>query len=232
MTASLGLHALLIATLALILAPPGGARPIRPAQAPIVALLVGGGGAPEAASVVATVPAVSPPRAARRASPPLAAPKPGPALPWADLPVDVELPSALFDRPMVAEGVELMETRNIATLDETIERRIRSGYPIEPAYPVELKPAETIGYPIAAIEEGLEGRVLVWFGVDEEGRVVERAALDGPYALREWVLERLDRLVDKPARNKETKPMRGWVALEVEFTRAAAEQARARAAAL
>ncbi|MBK7334416.1 MAG: hypothetical protein IPI87_19815 [Betaproteobacteria bacterium] len=44
------------------------------------------------------------------------------------------------------------------------------------------------------------------------------------------MLERVDRLVDRPALVAR-RPVRGWVALEIHFSRASAEEARARAAA-
>ena len=165
-----------------------------------------------------------------------AAPEPAPArapvpkavpvqAPWSAEPFDRSPPPWMFSRPMISEGVVFAESRNIAVLGESIERRITESYAIEPQFPVELKPAEELGYPLDLLESGVEGRVFVWFGVDEEGKVVDREALDGPQALVDWVLERLDRIVDKPAHNGET-PARGWVALEIEFSRDAARTAR------
>jgi hypothetical protein len=145
--------------------------------------------------------------------------------PWSAEPFDRSPPPWMYSRPMISEGVVFAESRNIAVLGESIERRILESYAIEPQFPVVLKPAEELGYPLDVLETGVEGRVFVWFGVDEEGKVVDREALDGPQALVDWVLERLDRIVDKPARNGET-PARGWVALEIEFSRDAARTAR------
>ena len=94
-----------------------------------------------------------------------------------------------------------------------------------------LKSGSELGYPIDALDAGIEGRVLVWFAVDEAGKVVDREGLDGPQELRDWVLERLDQLIDKPARSKHDEGVRAWTALEVTFTREAAEDARNRLAA-
>lgn len=135
------------------------------------------------------------------------------------------MPASFFESPMLAEGVAFFESRNRAMLDERIDRRITAEYPIEPRFPVVLKSPEALGYPLDVLAKGIEGRVLLWFGVDEEGKVIDREALDGPPELVEWVLPRLDRIVDKPARD-ELKPVRGWVALEIDFSREAAEAAR------
>jgi hypothetical protein len=131
----------------------------------------------------------------------------------------------MFGTPMVSEGVAFTETRNIVQLGVDIERRVMAEYLDEPEYPVVLHPPETLGYPLDALEAGIEGRVLVWFAVDEEGKVVAREALDGPFELLEWTLQRVDRLVVGPARNKD-RPMRAWVALEIVFSRDTAEAAR------
>mgnify|MGYP000991020713 CR=1 FL=1 len=89
-----------------------------------------------------------------------------------------------------------------------------------------LKSPDALGYPIDVLSRGIEGRVLVWFGVDEEGKVVDRESLDGPPELVDWVLPRLDRIVDKPAHD-DLVPRRGWVAMEIVFSREAALEARA-----
>jgi len=72
--------------------------------------------------------------------------------------------------------------------------------------------------------------VLVWFGVAEDGSIVDKEALDGPPELIEWVLERIDRLVERPALVAD-RPVRGWVALEIHFSRVTAQEARERVAA-
>ena len=69
--------------------------------------------------------------------------------------------------------------------------------------------------------------LFLWFGVDEEGKVVDREALDGPPELVQWVLPRLDRLIEEPAHDANGTSQRGWVALEIDFSRGAAEEARA-----
>ena len=83
---------------------------------------------------------------------------------------------------------------------------------------------------VVALGAGVEGSVLVWFGVAPDGSIIDKEALDGPPELMEWVLERVDRLVERPALVAD-RPVRGWVALEIHFSRASAEEARARAAA-
>ena len=233
LTASLLIHALLVVALASIVVRPVGTRAQAAGQIPIVALLVGAPSveapAPPAAAVVPR-PAARTPRPV--ALPPVASTPPSavPA-PWSALPVSIAPPPSLFSRPMVSEGVELVELRdNLALLGEAAERRIRARFDVEAKDPVKLKPAETIGYPIDALAKGVEGTVLVWLGVNEEGEVVDKDVLDGPPELMEWVLERVDRLVESPARVGQ-KGVPGWVALEVRFTRADAEQAMARDAA-
>jgi len=216
--ASAAVHAIAIATFAAILVREPAAATFRIEPTPLQALLV---------SPVRTQPDPVTVRAASQPAPPRApAVKAVPVqVPWSGQPSDNSPPAWLYSRPMVTEGVVMVETRNVAMLGERIERMIVEGYPGEPQFPVVLKPAETLGYPLDVLETGVEGKVFVWFGVDEEGKVVDREALDGPPELSAWVLERLDRLVDKPARNGD-KPVRGWVALEVEFSRDAAKAAR------
>lgn len=231
LTASFAIHALVALALAAIVARPVATRADAAGRVPIVALLIG---APRADLEEAAAPAVAASRPARPTPNALPAPpsprRAGPSVaPWSATPIAVDPPPSLFSRPMTREGVDLVEMRNLAALGEHIERRILRGYESEPKDPVRLKPPETIGYPLDALAAGVEGTVLVWFGVDEEGKVIEKEALDGPPELMEWVLERVDRLVDGPARNGIT-PVRGWVALEVRFTRALADEAVARAA--
>ena len=230
-TASFVLHALAAMAVAAIVARPVTTRSGDAGQVPIVALLVG---VPRADAADVPAPAVSaivPSRTAPRATPPPPARPPAPSVaPWSATPVEVELPASLLSRPMTSEGVDLVEMRNLGALGEKIERRILQGYESEPKDPVRLKPPETIGYPLDALAAGVEGTVLVWFGVDEEGKVIEKEALDGPPELMAWVLERVDRLVDTPARIG-IEPVRAWVALEVHFTRAVADEAVARSVA-
>ncbi|MBK6396476.1 MAG: hypothetical protein IPF73_18790 [Betaproteobacteria bacterium] len=130
---------------------------------------------------------------------------------------------------MTSEGVEWFETTNLAALGGDLEAKILRDYPVRPDAPVLLKPAASLGYPLDAFDAGVEGRVLVWFGVAADGSIVDKEALDGPPELMEWVLERVDRLVERPALVAD-RPVRGWVALEVHFSRASVEEARARAA--
>lgn len=223
--ASVAIHALAIAGFGAILArTPASATP-RHFTLPIQAVLV----EPKAPEP----PAPSPPqvRTAQARSPappvPVAPPVPAPSpAPWAAEPKAVDLPPSFYEPPMLAEGVAFFETRNLAILGEEIERRIIADYPVEARYPVTLKSPDALGYPIDVLSRGIEGRVLVWFGVDEEGKVIDRESLDGPPELVEWVLPRLDRLVDKPAHD-EIVPRRGWVAMEIVFSREAAEEARA-----
>lgn len=149
--------------------------------------------------------------------------------PWSAIPVDVALPPALFGQAMTSEGVEWLETTNLVALGGDLEAKILRDYPVRPDAPVLLKPAASLGYPLDAFDAGVEGRVLVWFGVAADGSIVDKEALDGPPELMEWVLERVDRLVERPALVA-NRPVRGWVALEVHFSRASVEEARARAA--
>lgn len=132
---------------------------------------------------------------------------------------------------MLEAGVEVAEIRNLTMLGEDIERRIQRGFDVAADLPMTLKSGSELGYPIDALNAGIEGRVLVWFAVDEAGKVVDREGLDGPQELRDWVLERVDQLIDKPARSKYDEGVRAWAALEVTFTREAAEDARNRLAA-
>jgi hypothetical protein len=149
--------------------------------------------------------------------------------PWSAIPVDVALPPALFGQAMTSEGVEWLETTNLVALGGDLEAKILRDYPVRPDAPVLLKPAASLGYPLDAFDAGVEGRVLVWFGVAADGSIIDKEALDGPPELMEWVLERVDRLVERPALVA-NRPVRGWVALEVYFSRASVEEARARAA--
>ncbi len=231
--ASALIHALALAAVATVLARAPAAATPGAIALPIQAMLVSH--APPAVperpppAVVRTAQAVAPAPPARAPEPSAPAPAPEPA-PWAAMPRSVDLPASFFEPPVLAEGVAFFETRNRAALDERIDRRIAAEYPGEPRYPVILKSPEALGYPLDVLAKGIEGRVLLWFGVDEEGKVIDREALDGPPELVEWVLPRLDRIVDKPARD-ELKPVRGWVALEIDFSRDAAEAARAMRAA-
>ena len=234
LTASFLVHALLAIAIASIVTRPIGTRAQASGQIPIVALLVGAPAAvdaPPAAEPRApalAAPVRSPRKAPPPPSPPAAAtPAPFPA-PWSALPLSVPPPPSLFSRPMVSEGVELVETRSLALLGETAERRIRARFDVEAKDPVKLKPPDTIGYPVDAFEAGIEGTVLGWIGVDENGEVVDKDVLDGPPELMEWVRERLDRLVEAPARVGQ-KGVPGWVAFEIRFTRTDAAHAAARA---
>jgi hypothetical protein len=216
--ASAAVHAIAIATFAAILVREPAAATFRVEPMPLQALLV---------SPVRSQPEPVTVRAAKAPAPPrVPAVRAVPVqTPWSGQPFDREPPAWLYSRPMITEGVVMVETRNVAVLGERIERVIVERYPREPQFPVVLKPAETLGYPLDVLEAGVEGKVFVWFGVDEEGKVVDREALDGPPELSAWVLERLDRLVDRPAHDGDD-PVRGWVALEVEFSRDAAQAAR------
>lgn len=162
--------------------------------------------------------------------PPLAPPVPAPA-PWATEPRNPDPPASFLDPPMVTDGITYLDAGNLATLGADIERRINAGFPGEPNTEVTLNPPGVLGYPLDLIARGIEGRVLVWFGVDEQGNVVDREALDGPPELMDWVLPRLDRVVAGPARDANGNGVRGWVALEIDFSRDAAEAARAMRAA-
>ena len=232
LTASFAIHVLVVVALAAIVARPVATRADAAGRIPIVALLIS---EPRADREEAAAPAIAPSKVAHAT--PQAVPAPpsprraGPSVvPWSATPIAVDPPASLLTRPMTSEGVHLVETRNLAALGESIERRILRGYESEPQDPVRLKPPETIGYPLHVLAAGVEGTVLVWFGVDEEGKVIEKEALDGPPELMEWVLERVDRLVEGPARIGIT-PVRAWVAMEVHFTRALADEAATRSAA-
>jgi hypothetical protein len=216
--ASAAVHAIAIATFAAILVREPAAATFRAEPTPLRALLVSPVRAQSEPLTVRAAGEPAPPRAPAVKAVPVQAP-------WSGQPFDRTPPAWLYSRPMITEGVVMLETRNVAILGERIERMILEGYPGEPQYPVALKPVEALGYPLDVLESGVEGKVLVWFGVDEEGKVADREALDGPPELSAWVLERLDRLVDKPARNGDD-PVRGWVALVVEFSRDAAQAAR------
>lgn len=225
LAASIALHALAIASLTVLYVHPLGV-PGRPGQAaPLYAVLAGATHPEPSAPQPLTAPARPPsprPAIANRA----AAPRDTTGVaPWSSLPATVDLPPGMSGTTMVSEGLEFIETRNVVRLGVDVERRIRAEFPDEPEYPVVLGPAETLGYPVDALIAGIEGSVLVWFGVDEEGKVVAKEGLDGPPELLEWVLDRLDRLVARPAMTK-LGPVRGWVAVEIVFDRATAEAAR------
>ena len=233
--ASFVLHGLALISLASLFVHPAGIVGGSISSPPLFAVLAVG---PREAAPEATPPAAPHPVPIRPMTrtvrsdvpvPTVAVPPPtaaASAAPWARLPVAVDPPAGLFGTPMVSEGVEFFETRNIVQLGVDVERRILAEFPgKEPEYAVVLHPPETLGYPLDALMAGVEGRVLVWFGVDEEGKVVAREALDGPAELVDWTLARVDRLVAGPARNKDG-PVRAWVALEITFSRDAAEAAR------
>jgi hypothetical protein len=234
LAASIVVHALVLASLvALLMRHDAPSTPVAVADSHVLtAILTGGPAAAQArtndadAQVAAAAPA-----AALRAPAPVPPPdrQSSPA-PWSAIPVDVALPPALFGQAMTSEGVEWFETTNLVALGGDIEAKILRDYPVRPDAPVLLKPAASIGYPLDAFEAGVEGHVLVWFGVAADGSVIDKEALDGPPQLMEWVLERVDRLVERPALVAD-RPVRGWVALEVHFSRASVEEARARAAA-
>ena len=232
LTASFLVHVLIVAALASIITRPVGTRAEAAGRIPIVAQLISvpreesdppteAPPVPEALSVPRPVP-VTP-------SPPPSSAAARSVVPWAAVPVAIEPPRSLYSRPMVSEGVELLETRSVALLGERVERLILAGYAVEPTNPVRLKPAETIGYPIDALAAGIEGTVLVWFGVDADGYVVDKEVLDGPPELMAWVHERIERLVEMPAYDGQ-KAVPGWVALEIRFSRGAVDDAAARAA--
>ena len=224
LAASIVLHALAIASLTVLYMHPSGV-PGRPVPAaPLYAVLAGTPRPDVSAPQPVSVPArASSPRPA--VAPPAVTPRDATIVPWSDLPVTIDLPAGMSGTTMVSEGLQIFETRSIVRLGVDIERRIRTEYPDEPEYPVVLRPAETLGYPLDALVAGVEGSVLVWFGVDEEGKVVAKEGLDGPQELLEWVLGRVDRLVARPALTKQG-PVPAWVALEIVFDRATAEAAR------
>ncbi len=229
--ASIVVHALMLASLVALLVRHDAATTRAAADSLVLtAILMGGPSAVQARAndADAQVPATAPAK-------PLQVPAPRPdrqtsAAPWSAIPVDVALPPTLFGQAMTSEGVEWFETTNLAALGGDIEAKILRDYPVRPDAPVLLKPAASIGYPLDALGAGVEGSVLVWFGVAADGSIIDKEALDGPPELMEWVLERVDRLVERPALVAD-RPVRGWVALEVHFSRASAEEARARAAA-
>lgn len=222
--ASTVIHALAITAIGAILArAPLPAAPASAVSIPIEALIVSEK-APEAPPPVPILVAKAPSPAPKvRAPLPIATPR---EPPWSTAPRNPDPPASFLEPPALAEGVAFVENRNVVALGGEIERRINTDYPGDPRYPVVLNPPEVLGYPLDLLSRGVEGRVLVWFGVDELGNIVDREYLDGPPELAEWVMPRLDRLVDKPARD-ESKPVRGWVALEIDFSRDAAEAARA-----
>jgi len=236
LAASAALHALGLAALAAILLRPEGLPGPALTALPLTAVLVATPVPAEsgAVAIAAAAPAPGPREpAARIPTAPVSATRA--PQPWTLVPVDSSLPwsalgSALSARPRLDAGVEIAEMRNVALLGEDIERRIQRGFDVVADLPMTLKAGSEIGYPIDALNAGIEGRVLVWFAVDEAGKVVEREGLDGPQELRDWVLERLDQLIDKPARSKHDEGVRAWAALEVTFTREAAEDARNRLA--
>lgn len=229
--ASVAFHALALSTLALIVIEPrsGGPRPVP--DGPLPAVLLGSLVRPDAKNdppasaglPVATLSTASPAPAPRVAPAAASAPATtgGPSWPWAGTPVDVTAPPSMSGSAMVAAGVDFYETRSLVRLGESIERRIRAGFDRDPERQITLKPDVVIGYPLDALEAGVEGTVLVWFVVNTEGEVVEREAVDGPPELAEWTLARLPRLVDKPA-YVNRKPVASWMALEVVFSREAA----------
>ncbi len=225
--ASIALHTMVAASLALIVvAPrPGDAR--LPAESPIAAILVGSLAPPDPTSVAShrMLPSAAAGSADRDLSPggsgfvqSLAASPAPPSWPWAGTPVAVDAPPSMFGTGMTPEGVDVYETRSLVRLGEAIERKVRADFRREPDHPVVLRSDAAVGYPLDALAAGIEGTVLVWFVVDEEGAVVERVALDGPPELADWTLSRLPRLVERPAHDQ-GKPVRAWVALEVDFRR-------------
>lgn len=225
--ASIALHTMVVGSLALIVVAPRAGDPRVPAESPIAAILVGSLAPPDPTSFVSprTLPRATAGSAVRDPPPgdsgfvPLLSASPaGPSWPWAGTPVAVDAPASMFGTGMILEGVESFETRSLVRLGEAIERKVRAEFRREPDHPVVLKADATVGYPLDALAAGIEGTVLVWFVVDEEGAVVERIALDGPPELADWTLSRLPRLVERPAHDQ-GKPVRAWVALEVEFRR-------------
>ena len=70
---------------------------------------------------------------------------------------------------MTSEGVEWFGRTNLVALGGDIEAKILRDYPVRPDAPVLLKPAATIGFPIDALDAGIERSVLVWFRVAEDG---------------------------------------------------------------
>lgn len=224
--ASVLLHALALVGLATILASPSLGDPRGPPQAPIAALLVSAG---DSKPVPAAAPSSLPPRGPALGSDGGSTavegiPRPDArtplSSPWSGTSIDTSLPLSTFGSGMIAEGVESWETRNLVQIGEAIERRILAGFRGEPDRPITLKSDVPIGYPLDALAQGVEGRVLVWFVVDAEGAVVEREIIDGPTELAAWTLRRLDRLVDRPA-FQDNQPVRAWMALEIVFDRSA-----------
>ena len=238
LAASAVLHAFGFAALAAILLRPEGLPGPASVAAPLTAVLVAKP-APAESSAVAGAAAPPPPRP-REPAPPIptapAATSVSAPPPWSGIPIDTSLPwypptPPAPVRPLLEAGVEIAEIRNLTMVGEDIERRIQRGFDVAADLPMTLKSGSELGYPIDALNAGIEGRVLVWFAVDEAGKVVDREGLDGPQELRDWVLERIDQLIDKPARSKYDEGVRAWAALEVTFTREAAEDARNRLAA-
>jgi outer membrane biosynthesis protein TonB len=235
LAASVVIHALALASLvALLVHHEAPSTPAAVADSHVLtAILTGGPAAAQARTndADAQVAAVAPAATLRAPAPVPPPDRQSSPAPWSAIPVDVALPPALFGQAMTSEGVEWFETANLVALGGDLEAKILRDYPVRPDAPVLLKPAASIGYPLDALGAGVEGRVLVWFGVAADGSIIDKEALDGPPELMEWVLERVDRLVERPALIAD-RPVRGWIALEVHFSRASAEEARARAAAV
>lgn len=227
LAASIVIHALAIASMTALFVPPSATQAVSAAPGMLFAVLTGNrqpdspSDAAPAAMTSSASPSTTP--SARRAPKPRVA---AGTVPWSATSPEIGPPPGLYGPAMVSEGLEFIETRNIVQLGEMIERRVRADFPDDPEYPVVLNPAETLGYPVDALNAGVEGVVLVWFGVDEEGKVIAKEVLDGPAELSEWVLGRVDRLVARPGTNRDG-PVRSWVALEIHFSRAQALDASA-----
>ncbi len=226
---SLVLHAITLASLAAILAPlPTGDPHAAPGTPIAVRLLPAGGAADRPASAspptIAIEPQPLPGTAAAMTPGGLAIPRtaPGSQLPWSGLPVDNDLPAPMLGSAMTPQGVEFYETRNLAILGVDVEGKIAKGFGSEPDRPIQLRADAVIGYPLDALAQGIEGTVVVWFVVDADGEVVERQAVSGPPELADFVLKRLGSIVDLPAYDK-GRPVRAWMALEVTFSREAAQ---------
>lgn len=75
----------------------------------------------------------------------------------------------------------------------------------------------TIGYPKAAQQQGIEGKVVVRVLVDEQGRTVKHVVIESPDPLlTEAVVSALPKLTWKPAIQKK-KPIMCWVTLPFHF---------------
>lgn len=231
------LHALAIAALGLVIVQPAAAPKIAPA--PLQAVILR---SPEPVPESAIAPPVPPPVLAKKASaPPAVAARPPPekaapaappapaALPWAGAYVDTSPPPGFWSnpQPMVDAGVEVFEASNRTQLGEQVERRIQAGFPVAPAQPIRLRAPDVIGYPLDALEAGIEGRVFIWIGVNELGKVTDVEVLDGPSELTDWVIARVGRLIERPALDRKGEAMPGWIALDFAFSREAALAARA-----